>query len=453
MKVLQIAAAFLGTAALSSISFILPVVGIAAACGIGLSGAAFLFAATVSWLFLNYVTCARHSMDERVFKEAHCEGGKIYYRGKIPILELNCENPFQAGYAHGYLLGAQIHPLKKNMELAIHSVLRNPRSPQLKKVLHELRAQIPADYLREMEGLSEGYNAWAKAANLSTRMTPEDVLLVHLIPDSKHFHPKELELAFGKRKKESDLQGAMACTSLLLRDAQKRVVFGRNMDWCPFGKGADATVVILRKAEKTATLGCAGMIGAISAWNKNGLSIAMNVCPGKTSEVRGIPTTLFLREILRKSKTVRDAEEMTAQIRPLGPSHTILADRTGRGACISFYQGPREQDYIRHLEEDKPLLTVNWRYPECRGGSFDSAGRTKILNRYFREASAQIPANELDAHKLMENALKLTPLVNSWITMHSLIFTPQLDEVSMSWDNGYAAAASRETLSMNGIFN
>jgi len=52
----------------------------------------------------------------------------------------------------------------------------------------------------------------------------------------------------------------------------------------------------------------------------------------------------------------------------------------------------------------------------------------------------------------MQNALQLTPYVNAWITMHSLLFAPHEDTVSMSWDNGYAASQTPETVSMTEFF-
>jgi len=451
VKVMQIAACILGIAALATIPFSLPILGIAIVGTIAACAAISLVASLTTWLFLKYLTCDTHKLSEHVFQEAECAGGRLYYRGNIPILELDGNHPLQAGQAHGYLLGAHIHELRGNFELTVHSILRYPRAPEVTNVLNQLRAQIPKSYLQEMEGLSRGYNLWAKEAKISSFMTLDDLILMHLIADAKHFHPKQIERAIGQIKEESDLKGAVACTSLLHRDPENGVVFGRNVDWCPFGQGGAKSLILVWKPQNIAVLGIPGVIGAITGWNQHRLSAAMNVCPGDTSEVRGMPSMLFNRQVLEQSRSVKEAEEWVQKKRPLGPYHLTLADAEGGGSCISFYQGDQEQDYIRRLKGDEPMLVVNWRYPECKGGAFSSTSRTELLNRYFERAAA-LPEEQRQWRKLMDNAIQLTPLVNSWVTMHSLFFVPKHDEVSLSWDNGYAASTPREKISMSEVF-
>lgn len=451
VKVMQIAACILGVAALATIPFSLPILGAAIVGAIAVGAAISLATSLVSWLFLKYLTCDTHDLSKHVFQEAECPGGRLYYRGNVPILELDGRDPMLAGQAHGYLLGSHIHELRGNFELTVHSIFRYPRAPEITQVMNQLRDQIPKGYLQEMEGLSRGYNLWAKQAKIPTSLTLDDVILMHLIADAKHFHPKIIEKAIGQIKEESDLKGAVACTSLLHRDPENGVIFGRNVDWCPFGQGGAKSLVVVWKPQNIAVLGIPGVIGAISGWNQHHLSLGMNVCPGFTSEVRGMPSMLFNRQLLEQSRSVKEAEQWAQKKRPLGPYHLSLADAEGGGSCISFYQGDKEKDHIRRLEGDKPMQVVNWRYPDCRGGAFSSESRTELLNRYFERAAA-LPASQRRWRRLMDNAIQLTPLVNSWVTMHSLLFVPKHDEVSLSWDNGYAASTPREKLSMSEVF-
>jgi len=452
VKTLQVAGLILGSAALAATFVLFPVADVVVVSAIGIFGGFSILISTMSWLFLNYVTCAKHDISQHYYREAECIGGRLYYRGHIPILELGPENP---GWAHGYLLGSHIFQLRKNLNLAIHGILMQPRANKLSKTLHEIRQHIPHSYQKEMQELAEGYNCWAKEAGVSTSMTSDDVLLMHLIADSKHFHPKTIENTLvSAPSKEGGLLDAVACTSLLHRDSKNGMLFARNMDWCPFGQGGAASLVIVWKEQGVAALGVPGMIGAVTGWNRSRLTGAMNVCPGTTKSIRGMPSMLFNRHILESSDTVGDVKRLIEKVRPLGPYHLTIADKQGDGSCISFYQDEQEKDHIRHArkEAEKPLLVVNWRYPECKGGSFSSAGRTQLLTRYFEQASKTISHEELDWRALMANALKLTPLVNSWITMHSLLFAPEKDEVSMSWDNGYAASMPKEHISMSEVF-
>ncbi len=452
-KVIRIAGLLLGVAAIATLPFSLPVIGAAAACGVLIGGAISIAASVLSWVFLKYITCAGHDMNERSFQVGECPGGRLYYQNNIPILELT-DDPAQtgdqhgylAGKAHGFLLGSHIYELKKKLDLAVHIVLRQPRASKIKQLLEEVRKTLPESCKFEMRGLSAGYKEWAEKANIATEMNEDDVLLMHLIADSKHFKTKEIAKLANYFMDAAELSGA--CTSLLHRDPDNGVVFGRNMDWCPFGQGGAKSLIIVWKPQNIAVLGVPGLIGAITGWNQHHLSLAMNVCPGKTTRIRGMPSSLFNRYILEQADSVEAATRLINRARPLGPYHLTLADKSGAGACISFYQGKEEKDHIRFLEED-PLLVVNWRYPDCTGGYFNSKGRTELLQRYFQDASSSISSQLINWRKLINNALKLT---NSWITMHSLLFIPKSDQVRISWDNGYAASGLKKRISMSQVF-
>ena len=326
------------------------------------------------------------------------------------------------------MLGSEICKLKGNFDLIIHSIQRLPRSEELSNVLAAVRQKIPSEYLQEMRGLAEGYNAWATQAGVSLRLTQEDILLIHLIPDSKHFHLGALEKEWNKYVKQKRV---FACTSLLDRDDQGNVIFGRNMDWCPFGQGGEKSLVMVWKTKGVAVLGVPGMIGAVTGWNKDKVALAMNVCPGKTTKVVGMPAILFNRRILESARDIRSL--LTDKEQPLGPYHLTLADPK-EASCISFLQG-HENNYQRDLANEY-IEVLNWQYPKCQGGFFNSQCRHKLLAPYFNKAK-NIPNRH---PKLMENALRLAPYINSSITIHSLLFRPGEDKVKMSWDNGYAAS-------------
>jgi hypothetical protein len=93
------------------------------------------------------------------------------------------------------------------------------------------------------------------------------------------------------------------------------------------------------------------------------------------------------------------------------------------------------------------MVVLNWRYPECQGGFFNSPERDALLTEYF----AGIP-QDADPTRLVENALSMAPLVNSWETMHSLIFKPTMDQVALSWDNGHAPNQPWQRLAMSEVF-
>lgn len=456
-KVIQVALIVLGVAAIATFPLSLAAMGVGVTIGIAVLGVVAILTSVASWIFINYITCKGSDITKHAFKESSCQGGRLYYKGNVPILELTGKTPFQSGQAHGYLLGSHINELYSNFQKAIYGVLQQPRPRELQKMLAEFQAIIPDRYKDEMQGLADGYNNWALETGAANRLTMDDILLMHLVPESKHFHTKQMtesSLKSGKRKtQELPELAAAACTAILSHDAKGNLIFGRNMDWSPFGDGGAQSLVIVWPNTGVAVLGVPGMIGAIQGWNRDRLTLSMNVCPGDTDSVRGIPAAIFNRMVLEHSPNVPSALAFSQYTRPLGPYHLTVADRHNEGTCISFYQNAdvNDRDHVRtSLRDADPLLVVNWRYPDCEGGSFNSAGRTVLLTKYFREAPAEVA--EGDRFKLVANALKLTPLVNSWITMHSLMIEPASDRISMSWGNGYAAAQQSQQISMSSVF-
>ncbi|MBA3237489.1 MAG: hypothetical protein H0T62_03950 [Parachlamydiaceae bacterium] len=463
LKVVQIASVLIGVAAIASLPWTLPAVGIAIASTIAVTGGVLLLATLASWLFQKYLTSDKHEITEQVFQAGEHEFGRLYYRGNIPILELDDSNPYGAGLAHASLLGEHIHRLKKNLDLILHGILRKPDADQIPKVIEALKREIPEEYLEEMKGLTDGFNQWAKETNNSApHVTVEDVLLMHLIADIKHFNPSQVENTLSGHKsiweRISDaLTPSPACTTLLHRDEEKGVIFGRNMDWCPFGHGGGESLFVVWKHSGVATLGVPGLIGAGTGWNRDRLTFAMNVSPGETSEVRGMPSMLYNRHIVQNAHSVEDAESLMERVKPLGPYHLTLADPSGNGKSVSFYQGENQTDHIRSLDEDEDLdeevlQVLNYTYPKLEGNIFNSEGRRELLNRYFGGANKDINEGKSEWYNLIDNALKLTPLVNAWMTLHSLMLVPQSGDVAVSWDNGYAADMPRQNINMDEFF-
>ncbi len=462
----QIGGSVFGAASIISAPYLIPAAGALISTGIILTGVVLLVASIATWFFLNYISCAAHDITQHAFEPAECEGGRLYYRGHVPILELTARTPRQAGEAHGFLLGSHIRALKTKYDLILHTFMQHARPEALPRVLAKMRETIPRKFLDEMEGLAEGYNRWAERAGVADRMTLDEVILIHLLPDSKHFLPETVEELL---RVEGILAGAQAtpilpreeplgvpaCTCILDRDPRAGLQFLRNMEWCPFGEGGTKTLVVVWKNTGEAALSMPGIVGAITGWNQAGLCVAMNVCPGFTgSASRGMPAILYNREILQRCQTTPQVELVAStQERPLGPYHLTVADAHGSGRCISFYQGQGESDHVRLLDSNShphsngPLITLNWRYPECQGGIFNSPERNEILTRYY----AGVPV-DADRRKLAINAGKMSPYFNSWHTTHSLLFQPEYGSVELHWDNGFAASTPAQTLRMSELF-
>ena len=73
---------------------------------------------------------------------------------------------------------------------------RWPAWPGPKETLEAIKKTIPAEYLEEIEGLVEGHNRQLGIDNGSnfSLLTVDDVLLLNLLPDSRHFNPLRTDL-------------------------------------------------------------------------------------------------------------------------------------------------------------------------------------------------------------------------------------------------------------------
>jgi hypothetical protein len=217
------------------------------------------------------------------------------YEGDLPILSLDYDSsPFQAGKAHGYLCGGAINELLKRFDLVLHRWEKRPRARELPNALAKIRAQIPAQYLEEMAGVVEGYKEWSKEDRFwrfPKEVTVDDLLLIHLIPDSLHFRARFFEYS------EEDLINSVpsshppidaevlskepvepvGCSTIIVHDPKGEPLMVRNMDWRSFGKLGTLTLLVHRKyshGASTVELGIPGFIGTITAINSDGLSVS-----------------------------------------------------------------------------------------------------------------------------------------------------------------------------------
>lgn len=431
-KVLKVAGLILGVGLLASLPFTAPILGTGIVVGLAITGVLLTLASAVALFALDLIVPPHHDMKNHVYKPKQCDGGRLYYEGDVPVLSLDSDDPFKAGKAHGYLCGEAIDRLSKRFDLVLHTLAKQPRANQLPNTLVEMRRVIPAEYLREIEGLVEGYNEWSREQYFwrsPKKLTVDDALLFHLIPDSLHFQTgsfeRGLEVAPNRREQ------AVACSAIIDRDPQNGFIFARNMDWPSFGLAGAYSLVINRKhtngLRSTVEVGVPGFVGTLTGMNDQGVSVAMNVCSGNTNEIRGMPASLYNRACLERYATAQEVEAFTRNQSPLGAYHLTVADRQ-QAQSIHFYQGVEDTHLIRRWEEDQPLSTLNCRYgpqPNCH--MHYSVERQQLIDNFFENRRGQP----------LEDALSL-PFVNNWITTHRVVMEPQTGRFKVAFDNAFA---------------
>lgn len=439
MKVMQVAGLILGIgliagAAVASSFFGLGFITLA------IPGVLLTLVSTIALLSLEILVPPHHDMKHHVFKPGQCEGGRLYYEGDVPILSLDTDDPTKAGMAHGYLCGDAINRLFKRFGFVLKILGRQPQKSKMTETIDTLRKVIPEDFLKEIEGLAEGYNKWAKEnpKKLPKKLTGDDILLFHLMPEYLHFQTKNF-------KNKGNL--GLACSAIVDIEPEKGVVFARNMDWPSLKLGGKLSLIIHRRATDcrfgTVGVGAPSLIGQVTGMNDQGLALAMNVCSGKTKKIRGMPSVFYNRTCLEQCRTIQDVEAFTEKQAPLGPYHLTAADEKG-AKSIHFYQGDNKSHYLREGQENQPLSTLNCRYSPHKppySPRHYSIQRQKHIDHFFKHRGG----------RPLEEVLTL-PFVNNFITTHRVVMEPKTRTFKVGFDNAFAGKVPLQEVFVNRLF-
>lgn len=466
VKALEISGMVFGAASL----LLFPVIFKATKLGalaLALAGSVTAAVCYAAYKILDIVVPPHHFMENHVFAPAVYNAGRLYYQGDVPILELQSDDPYEAGVAHGYLLGAPLDDLLQRLAM-IKRFARMPHADQLPETLKAIREKLLPEHVRELEGIVDGFNQWSKENKwFKHDVTVEDLILFHLMPDSIHFSPKEMEAALGGvQNDEPESPGlldhvlnVLGCTVVIDRDQEEGMVFGRNMDWPSFGVFGTYTLIINRKYTdqkySTAEIGVPGFVGTLTGMNKHGLTLAMNVCSGDTDSIRGVPAAFFNRSSLDSCQNVKEVEEKIEKEAPLGSYHLSTADAQGVAKSFHFYQGDEEEEHVvREWKAGQPLITTNCQYTldeQTAAPMHCSAEREKVIKKLFNEAEAEVLDDSLERGKLVEASLSL-PFVNNSITAHTVVMYPESKKMKVAFDNIFSASVERHDVDLESLF-
>lgn len=467
VKVAKVALVVLAALLLAALPVGIPVFGATAAmigAGIGMTllGGAATAVSVLAFRYLNILAPPMHNMKHHTFKTGECSGGKLTYHGDVPMLELTTDDLYQAGYAHGYLVGHALQRVRRQWDTVMRYA-GMPTADDVPKVVESIKERLPEEYLKEIQGLVDGFNKWAKRQWLTKikPLTEEEVILFHLKPDSCHFDPKEEE-DLGERSRIMKL----GCTVVIDRDARKGITMGRNMDWPTFGT-AGYTLMIKRKMKNRTVVGVGypGFVGVLTGMNNKGLSVAMNVCGGSDSacegsaKKKGLPALFINRLALEKCDSVAGMEGFLDKHTPLGPYHMSVSDAK-EAAAFHMYQGhcptgrkkvDATAHKVRHFTDKRPLIVTNERYDN--GLPMHMSGQRKgIIKRLFTKAKEAIPPDQIKMSKIVKHALSL-PYVNNSITAHRVVLYPKARRMSVAFDNAYAGDKKLHSIPREVLFN
>lgn len=408
----------------------------------GLLGGSLIATTWVAFKILGLVI-SPHQMSKHMFSAKKCDGGELYYDGDVPILKLTANDPFNAGKAHGYLMGDALTTLRRGWDFALHRIAGIARPSQAPELIASLRAHIPQEYITEMEGIVAGYNQWVDESRSGTKLTLDDLIFYHLLPDSIHF-----ELPTSHNFLSSTLSsfvGRLGCTAIADRDTTQGTVLARNMDWPSMGVAGSYTLMIERP-NGTLEVSLPGFVGTLTGMNKRtGLCVAMNVCGnGKedlNKDVRGMPASLFNRYVLDQCPTVSDVSVLLTQKGPLGDYHMTVAD-PNNATSFHMYQDEGEAKHVTRTlgNDNEPLIITNCRYAASGEQSCHlhySKERNHTIRGLFNKIKSELPSEAIDKKKLLEYSLSL-PHVNNEETTHKILMIPSTRTMKVAFNNEYA---------------
>ncbi len=373
---------------------------------------------------------AKHNMNTHVFTEGEWKGCTLKYDGNVPVLNItNAQTPDEAGYAQGYLLAEAMKKLLNRWNGLLW--LAMPKQDKTEQLCTYLKNTVPQYIQEEIKGAVRGFNEKMTLLGYKERITFEEVLLFHLVPDILHSEPDALA------KKIIPPHG---CSAILDTDEKNLPMLGRNMDWPSLGLAGKQSLMLKRRIGEKNILEIAtpGLFGTVTGMSSS-MAIAMNVCEGETqNKQNGLPACILNRMILDACETIDEVDEFVKKTRPIGPYHLSIADKE-KAKSYHFYQGKDAQDHMRTISKHAPIITTNCRYNDegAYRHYFSSKEREKNIRLHY--------SNFKDKKNKVEGALKV-PLVNNHETVHHVLMYPCDRKMKVVFDNAYAGDKSMHSL-------
>ncbi len=268
---------------------------------------------------------------------ARLDGARVQAHDGFLLVELSGD-PYERGRQHGELLAPQVRLFRDRLYRDI--VFKKGRglgaafTAVLYGLLSRMHRHIPREMRQEMRGVADG-------AGISYR----DVLLFNCFDDLLHglilLNPVLTPII--NHRFLAPILGRLACSSFVLcgtRTESGSPLHGRNLDYLLSDGFVDPEgivprllrehlilfVVRPRQGRPFASVAWPGFIGAVTALNRDGLSLACLTSTVPRETPNGIPLPLLYRLMAQYAGTVDEAEWMVRGARrTIGNNLTVSA--------------------------------------------------------------------------------------------------------------------------------
>jgi hypothetical protein len=348
------------------------------------------------------------------YPEAKSDKGELKYIDGVPVLVVQGK-PEEIGYQLANLALKPSLGLVKLADDFMKDRGWEKLYPLLLKTGAVMEPQFPRDHLKELD-------AAAKASGW-----PRDLLVfANTIPD---------------------LRKLGGCSTLFIgpeRSSTGGPLFGRNLDWPPFGPLHEYTLVVVYRPEGKlafASITYPGMIGVFSGMNEKGLALAdLTVTDSKDGspklDVKGTPYTLALRRVLEECSTVEEAEKLIRSFKRTTRQNIAICDRnTG-----AVFEVTPKTVAVRKPAEGVCACTNHFRIEGLATSLKCERYTTLERTREMKNVGVADVAKQLDA-------------VNQgqW-TLQTMVFEPSSLRLHLAYGKGPATRLPLHTLDLKTLF-
>lgn len=362
---------------------------------------------------------------------AFSTGNNFFLKNKQNLWELYVEgDPLERGLATGSLTDSLLKKQQKVFFDKINELLPSKfKQKTLKTFLkwygRKLYLNVPEEYKTEIYGISE-YSSH-DFDNIAPRYLRS--LYLHASHDIGHAL-QDLAL--------------VGCSSFAAWDEKSEdgnLILGRNFDFYAgddFAKDKIVAFVNPKEGHPFLMVTWAGMIGAVSGMNMEGLTVTINAAKSKIPLVAKTPISILTREILQYASTLDEAIAI-AKKRKVFVSESIMVGSANDGKAIIIEVAPHDFGVYEVPNSNQLICSNHFQSMELKNGENNQFQIENSHSKYRFDRMEQLfdenpKINPQIAADILRNkeGLNNLPLgfgnekaLNQLIAHHGIIFKPK----------------------------
>jgi hypothetical protein len=364
-------------------------------------------------------------------KTAFSTGNNSFLKNKQNLWELYIEgDPLERGLATGSLTDSL---LKKQQEVFLNRIFEMLPSKFKQKSLQfflkwygrKLYLNIPEEYKTEIYGISE-YSS-RDFDNIAPRYLRS--LYLHASHD------------IGHALQDLALVGCSSFAAWGEKSEDGNLILGRNFDFYAgddFAKDKIVAFINPQKGHPFMMVTWAGMIGAVSGMNREGLTITINAAKSKVPLVAKTPISILTREILQYAATLDEAIAI-AKKRKVFVSESIMVGSANDGKAIIIEVGPNNFGVYEVPNSNQLICSNHFQSAELKNDENNQFQIANSHSKYRFDRMEQLfdenpKINPKTAAAILRNkeGLDNLPLgfgnekaLNQLVAHHGIIFKPK----------------------------